>query len=86
MGIGKPRPAESGRGELASRSGGSRTGGEGVIIVFMTLEELRLFGPLGLRIWLKVNRPPGRAKLRPGVAGEIPFDRHQTAVSKEEGL
>ena len=79
-----PRPVGSGRGAEAVTPGGSRTLG-GVIIVFMSLDELRLFGPLGLRIWLKVNRPPAGPRLRPGTVVEFDRGGHQTAVFSGEG-
>jgi len=33
---------------------------EGQIVIFATLDELRVWGPVGLREWLKRCRPPGR--------------------------
>ena len=53
--------------------------------MFMTLDQLRLYGPLGLRIWLKVNRPLAGPRLGYGVVVEFPRGPHQDAGSSEEG-
>ena len=84
-GIGKPRPGGTGWGGSTPESGGSRTWCGGTIIVFMTLDQLRLYGPLGLRIWLKVNRPLAGPRLGYGVVVEFPRGPHQDAGSSEEG-
>ena len=33
---------------------------KGLLVVFMTLDDLRYRGPLALRMWLERNRPPRR--------------------------
>lgn len=63
--MGMPRPGNAGRGGDAVRPGGSQTVGEGMLVVFLTIDELRRFGPLGLRMWLEKNRPPRPLRLRP---------------------
>lgn len=57
----------------------------GMIVAFMTMGELRVAGPVGLRIWLKLNRPLRGPRLRPGAVVEFNRGWHQTAGSSEEG-
>ncbi len=45
----------------------------------MTLDQLRLYGPLGLRIWLKLNRPPKGPRLRPGTIVEFERGGHKAS-------
>ena len=47
--------------------------------MFMTLDQLRLYGPLGLRIWLKLNRPPKGPRLRPGTIVEFERGGHKAS-------
>jgi hypothetical protein len=42
---------------------------QGLVVVFMTLDQLRACGPMGLRMWLERNRPARRALSRD--AGEV---------------
>ena len=56
-----------------------------MIVAFMTMGELRVAGPVGLRIWLKLNRPLRGPRLRPGAVVEFNRGWHQTAGSSEEG-
>jgi len=57
---------------------------EGQIIIFSTLDELRVWGPVATREWLKRNRPQGRQLRDTGQVVE--FARwHQEAASKGEG-
>jgi len=58
--------------------GCSRDWGERVTVIFLTLDQLREFGPLALREWLKRHRPQ-RPKLQRS-AQVIEFDRHQAAT------
>jgi hypothetical protein len=58
---------------------------EGLVIIFQTMDELRIWGPVGLREWLKRNRPPGRRLRCTGVVLEFSPGEHQTAVSSEGG-
>jgi hypothetical protein len=39
---------------------------EGLVIIFQTMDELRIWAPIALREWIKRNRPPGRRMLRTG--------------------
>ena len=56
----------------------------GMIVVFATMDELRVWGPVALREWLKRNRPVGRELRCTGQVVE--FDRwHQEAASKGAG-
>jgi len=52
---------------------------EGQIVIFATMDELRVFGPIALREWLKRNRPPGRALRRVGDVVEF-RGAHQEAL------
>lgn len=54
---------------------------EGQIILFQTLDELRILGPIALREWLKRNRPPRVG----GVGVVVPFRGHQEAMASEAG-
>jgi hypothetical protein len=64
---------------------GDRSGslGTGMIVVFATLEELRVWGPIALREWLKRNRPPGRRLCCTGQVLEFAPGGHQTAIASE---
>lgn len=53
--------------------------GEGLVLVFHSLDELRVFGPVALREWLKRNRPEGGT-----YAGKVVI-WHQAASCGSEG-
>jgi len=55
--------------------------GMGTLIVFATLDELRLWGPLAVREMLKRARRPQVT----GVAQLVEFVGHQTALSRGDG-
>jgi hypothetical protein len=57
----------------------------GMIVVFATMDELRLWAPVALREWLKRNRPVGRQLRSTGVLVE--FDRWpHAAVAGSESV
>ena len=62
-------------------SSGTTQPREGLIIIFQNLDELRVWGPVGLREWFKRNRPQGRQLVRTGVVLEFEGPGHQTALS-----
>ena len=66
--------------ELAGSSGGisplQAGRPSGVVNEFQTLDELRLTAPIGIRVWLKLNRPLSRARrFTIGTVQEFKVDR-----------
>jgi hypothetical protein len=55
---------------------------EGQVVIFQTTDELRIWGPVGLREWLKRNRPPGRQLRDTGAVLEFDRGRHQIAAAR----
>ena len=68
-------------GARVPSSGGSRSRGEGMLIVFMTLDQLKRYGPLGLRLWLEKNRPTRPPRVRPAEVLEFTRGDHQEALA-----
>jgi hypothetical protein len=58
---------------------GSRRGGEVVFVIFMTMDDLRIAGPLALRPWLERRM----RSLRRGPGTVVEF--HQDAMPNEDG-
>ena len=65
-------------------SSGRSEGCHGTIVVFASLDELRLIGPISVRVWLKYNRPLGRTRgrLKGQVVAFVPMGRRIQAVDK----
>ena len=55
----------------------------GTVVYFQTMDELRVFGPVALREWIKRNRPLARGPRRTGEVLEFLGAGHQTAGSSE---
>lgn len=55
---------------------------EGLVIIFQSMDELRIWGPIALREWLKRNRPQGRLLRDAGAVLEFERGRHQIAAAK----
>ena len=53
-----------------------------MVVVFQSLDEWRIYGPVGLREWLKRNRPPGGRSLGHGVV--VDWTGHQAASGGSE--
>lgn len=58
---------------------------EGLVIIFQTMDELRIWAPIALREWLKRNRPPGRRMLRTGQVVVFEMAAQETASSSSPG-
>ena len=54
---------------------------KGVLVVFMTLDDLRFRGPLALRMWLERQRPPRR----PGPQGGEVLEFRPPGAAEVEG-
>ena len=65
--------------EERAGSSGSLVHREAVIVIFQTMDELRIWAPVALREWLKRNRPQGRQLLRTGRVLE--WGAHQETLS-----
>ena len=50
-----------------------------------TMDRLRLYGPMGLRIWLKLNRPLRGPRLRPAAVVEFGRAAHQAPALSGSG-
>lgn len=62
--------------------GGSREK-EGVIVLFVTVDQIRRSGTLAVKMWIEKNIPLRPPRLRPGRVVEFDRTGHQAAPTEE---